>query len=169
MATQFFMKLCLLRLLFWGCEMVDYVEATNEICKRFDEYWQANAAGIVGYVPEVRFPRIVYPTPINPAVHWARLSIQSVMAQQSAFCGYGNGAKKYEESGLVFVQLFGPRNEVEAAEQQDKFAQIARAAFRGISLPGKVWFRNARINNVGDEDQMIRLNVVADYYYNEIA
>ena len=149
--------------------MVDYIEATNEICRRFDNYWQANAADIVGYTPAIRMPRIVYPTPENPAVHWGRLSIQSVMASQAAFCGYGNGAKKYQESGLVFIQLFGPRNEVEAAEQQDRLAQIARAAFRGISLPGKVWFRNARINNVPDEGEMLRLNVVADYYYNEIA
>jgi hypothetical protein len=140
--------------------MVDYIEATNEICRRFDNYWQANAADIVGYTPAIRMPRIVYPTPENPAVHWGRLSIQSVMASQ---------AKKYQESGLVFIQLFGPRNEVEAAEQQDRLAQIARAAFRGISLPGKVWFRNARINNVPDESEMLRLNVVADYYYNEIA
>ncbi len=149
--------------------MPEYTEAINEICKRFDDYWQTHAPSIVGYTPEIRMPRVVHSMPINPAVHWGRLSIQSVMASQAAFCGYGNGAKKYQESGLVFIQLFGPRNEVEAAEQQDRLAQIARAAFRGISLPGKVWFRNARINNVPDESEMLRLNVVADYYYNEIA
>lgn len=149
--------------------MVNYIEAADEICQRFDDYWQANAGSVTGYVPAIMMPRIVYSTPINPAVHWGRLSIQSVMASQAAFCGYGNGAKKYQESGLVFVQLFGPRNKIEAAEQQDRLAQVARSSFRGISLPGKVWFRQARINSVPDENEMLRLNVVADYYYNEIA
>lgn len=155
--------------------MPTFVRAREEICKRFDEYWTANAADIVGYLPEIRMPRIVYKDPINPAVHWGRLSIQSVLASQAAFAAYdpteddGPKRKKYEESGLVFVQLFGPRQDVEAAEQQDQFAQIARAAFRGISLPGKIWFRNARINDLDDEDEMLRLNVVVEYEYNEIA
>lgn len=158
--------------------MHTFVTAREEICARFDQHWQIHAPLIVGaldYLPEIRMPRIVYPKPINPAVHWGRLSIQSVMSSQSAFVSYAPaeaGAakrKKYEESGLVFVQLFGPKNEIEAAEQQDYLAQIARSAFRGESLPGKVWFRNARINDLEDEDEMLRLNVVAEYEYNEIS
>lgn len=146
--------------------MVDFVTARDQICEHFDTHWQANAAGIVGYIPEIRFPRIVYKDPVNPSVHWGRLSLQTVNSRQAAFgC---NGQKKYEEVGLVFVQLFGPISEVEAGEQQDKFAKIARAAFRGISLPGKVWFRRARINDLEAEDQMLRLNVVAEYEYNEV-
>jgi len=147
--------------------MVNFVDARSEICAGFDAFWQANAGGIVGYIPEIRFPRIVYKDPVNPSVHWGRLSLQTVMATQAAFCAYGSG-KKYQEDGLVFLQLFAPKSEVEAAEQQDRFAQIARSAFRGKSLPGKVWFRNARINDLDGEDEMLRLNVVAEYEYNEI-
>lgn len=147
--------------------MVDFVDARSEICAGFDAFWQTNASGIVGYVPQIRFPRIVYVDPIDPSVHWGQMSIQSVAASQRAFCAYGSG-KKYQEDGLVFVQLFAPRSEVEAAEEQDRFAQIARAAFRGKSLPGKIWFRNARINDLDPEDEMLRLNVVAEYEYNEI-
>ena len=145
--------------------MVDFVTARDQICERFNMHWQTNAAGIVGYIPEIRFPRIVYKTPIDPSVHWGRLSLQTVNSEQVAFgC---NGKKRYNEIGLVFVQLFGPISEIEAGEQQDKFAQIARAAFRGANVPGAVWFRNARINDLDPEDQMLRLNVVAEYEYNE--
>lgn len=145
--------------------MTDFVAARTAICAGFDEFWQMNAGGIVGYIPEIRFPRVVYPKPINPSVHWGQMSLQTVIAGQAAFGA--NGCKKYREEGLVFVQLFGPKSEVEAGEQQDRFAHIARAAFRGRSLPGKIWFRNARINDLDPEDEMLRLNVVAEYEYNE--
>lgn len=158
--------------------MLSFVEARNAICQHFDAHMmfqEPSIVGVLGYMPEIRMPRIVYKAPIDPSVHWGRLSIQSVMSSQAAFVGYvpeSDGAakrKKYEESGLVFVQLFGPKQDVEAAERQDQLAQIIRAAFRSASIPGKVWFRNARINDLDDEDEMLRLNVVAEYEYNEIA
>ena len=149
--------------------MVDFPTAREKMCEHFETHWQANAAGLIEYTPEIRFPRVVYKDAINPALHWGRMSLQTVMSNQAAFCGYENGKKKYEESGIVIIQLFAPKDRVEAAEEQDKFAQIARAAFRGRNAPGKVWFRRARINDIPDEKEMLRLNVVAEYEYNEIA
>jgi len=147
--------------------MVDFVSARSALCAHVDEAWQAGAVGIVGYIPELRFPRIVYKEPVNPSVHWGQVSIQSVMSSQTAF-GSGNKQRRYTEDGLIFIQLFAPKSEIEGAEQQDQLAHIMRAAFRGRSVPGKIWFRNARINDLDPEDEMLRLNVVAEYEYNEI-
>lgn len=149
--------------------MVDFVTARTTICDAFAAHWQLNASGIVGYTPEVRMPRVANNNPIDPSVHWGRFSLQTVTSNLAAHGSIKGGKKKYEESGLVFLQLFGPVSRITAAEEQDQFAQIARDAFRGVSLPGKVWFRNARINDLPDEDSMLRLNVVAEYEYNEIA
>lgn len=152
--------------------MLDFFEARNQICELALTNWTANAPGIVGtYTPELYMPRIPRRSPPDQAKHWAQLSINTVMSNQAAFVGYtreDRKAKKYEESGLVFIQLFGPRSAVDGAEIQDRLAQMARAGFRGKSTAGKVWFRNARINDIPPENEMLRLNVVAEYEYYEI-
>ena len=147
--------------------MVDFPTAREKMCEHFETYWQANAAGVLTYVPEILYPRTVQREPMNKSRHWGRLSISEVGANQAGFCSDELGRKRYESYGLVFVQLFAPANEIDAGEKQDILAKIGRSAFRGVSIPGRIWFRRARINDLPDENAMLRLNVVAEYEYTE--
>ena len=151
--------------------MIEFDQVNDEVNALFLATWNAGSAAIAGYVPEIRWQGVQYRDLPDGSKFWVRLSKQTVFEEQATLstCEGVPGQRKYTASGLVFVQIFCPKSNTQAFELGQKLAKLARNAFRGKSLPGKVWFRNTRINNVGDEDQMIRLNVIADYYYNEIA
>lgn len=153
--------------------MPDFVTARDSIVAHIDTLWRSQSQAIAGYVPTLLLPRVLNRTPVDRTKHWARLSVQSIMSRQRAFGPDANNTNKrlYEESGLVFVQLFSPASDLTAGEIQDKLADMTRSFFRppyGTTTDCVRFFR-ARINDLEDEDKMLRLNVVAEYDYNETA
>jgi len=147
-----------------------YDEARNQIFGLFKAAWDANTTAVAGYVPEVRYQGKEVGTVPDSTKHWARISTQSVLETQATLstCVEESGKSRYESSGLVFVQLFAPKNVATAYDIGTKLAQIARNAFRGKKTTGQVWFRNVRINNLEPEALLYRFNVVAEYEYDEI-
>jgi hypothetical protein len=149
-----------------------FTEARDEVVKAFETAWQANAAAIVGFTPEVRYKDIQTRAPEPTGAYWVRVSLQSVDEVRTGVssCPDENDQeqKRYTVSGLVFVQLFGPVNDDEAQLNLELLAVIARNAFRGKRRPGGLFFQNARINDLTPEDTKIRFNVVAEYQYDEI-
>jgi hypothetical protein len=149
---------------------LEYDQARDEMFALFNVAWQANAGEIVSPVPEVRWQGKEVPTKPDRTKFWARVSIQSVIEQQATLsnCVIEPGKKKYESAGLVFVQLFGPKIVATAYDDLQKLAKVARNAFRGKTTVGNVWFRNVRINTLNPEELFYRLNVVAEYEFDEI-
>lgn len=153
---------------------VRYDEARDEMFALFKAAWDANATALVGYIPEVRWQgrEIATPNAGKPdnSKFWARVSIQSVLEQQATLsnCVVEPGKKKYESSGLIFVQLFGPKSRATAYDDLQKLAIVARDAYRSKVTPGQVWFRNVRINTLQPEELFYRLNVVGEYEFDEI-
>lgn len=145
-------------------------EARNEINGLFLAAWNANAAAIVGYVPNVEWQGVQPRTTPDPSKYWARVSMQTVFEEQTTLstCEGKPGQKRYTASGLVFVQLFCPKSLGQAFELGGELAEVAKKAFRGKSTPGKVWFRNARINEIDPEDLYYRYNVVTEFEYDEL-
>lgn len=145
-----------------------FKDATDEICGAFWQAWNAaEVSSLVGYVPDVRWPFVEEPEKPEASKYWARVSIQTVFEEQTALAG-SDSKRRYTASGLVFVQLFCPKSRSDAGEIGRKLAEIARNSFRGKSTPGNVWFRNARINELSPENLFYRLNVVAEFEYDEI-
>jgi len=146
-----------------------YNEARDQMFALFEAAWQANAPAIATYEPEIRWQgRERQEVPASDQF-WCRVSAQSVSETQSTLsdCVEEPGRKRYTSSGLIFVQLFGPKEE-EDYEKLEQLAIVARNAFRGKTTPGKVWFRNARINTIPEEVDFYRLNAVAEYEYDEV-
>jgi len=143
-----------------------YTEAVDAINGAFYEAWQAEAASIVGSVPEIRWQGVEADKPPQN-VFWCRVSIQTVYEEQTTLSN-DNGTKRYRTGGLVFVQIFCPTADAQAMDKGRKLAIVARNAFRGKQTANGVWFRNARINELPPEDDAYRLNVVADYEYDDI-
>lgn len=102
-----------------------------------------------------------------------RISHQTVLSKQANMsnCEGLPGQKRYRTSGLTIIQLFGPTIDQQVQDRALKLATIARNAFRG---PGQhatddtVWFYNARINKIPRENDLYRLNVVAEHEYDEL-
>jgi len=144
-----------------------YVEAIDEMFSLFNDAWLGQSAAVVSHVPVVRWPGVEEPGTPDAAKFWARVSQQTVLEEQSTISD-DNGKRRYTASGLIFVQLFCPKSEPAAMENGRKLAVIARNSFRGKTTSGKVWFRNARINELAPEESAYRFNVVAEYEYDEV-
>lgn len=150
---------------------IGFNAAFNEICSQFYAKWKADAPAVVGYIPEVRWPYKEVATIPSGSKYWVRFSSQNVFEEQttlSSSCGLP-GQKRFTASGLVFIQLFLPQSDAANGDKGRQLAMIARDAYRGKSTSGKVWFRNARINDgIAPENSFNRLNVVAEFEHDDL-
>lgn len=150
-----------------------YPQAIDEIFALFKAAWDANAASIVGSaVPPTIIWKGVEPKdgpPINE--FFARIATQQVGEPQSTFkSGVAeDSSRRYTANGLVIVQLFLPMSDSQAMRKGLLLGQMVKEAFRGKSTASCVWFRNARINDaIPPEENLYRLNVIAEYEYDEV-
>jgi len=150
--------------------MLTFKQATDEMKALFLAAWNAETAAIVTYVPEIRWQGVEKKALPDGSKYWVRFSKQTVTEEQSTLsnCEGLPGQKVYTASGLIFIQLFCPKSEENAQDLGGKLAAVARNAFRGKTTPGKVWFRNVRINELSPEDLYVRFNVVAEFEYDEL-
>lgn len=146
-----------------------YVNAVDEIFSLFNIAWSAEAPAIVGNgeTPEIRWQGVEDENIPNFNKYWCRVSQQTVEEPQTSLAG-NDGKRRYTTSGLIFVQLFCPKSDAQAMDKGRNLATVARNAFRGKTTSGKVWFRNARINELAPEDNAYRFNIIAEYEYDEI-
>lgn len=149
---------------------IEYNDAIDEMFALFNAYWNANTSAIAGYIPEVRWIGNETDTKPNGSKHWARVSTQNLTEVQATLsnCVGIEGQKHYEANGLIFVQLFAPKQVDNSFEECRKLAQIAKKAFRGKTTPGKIWFRNVRINELAPDNLFYRINVVGEYEFDEL-
>lgn len=150
--------------------MITYAEASDEINLLIKEAWELQSSDIVGYIPELRWQGIQYRNLPDTSKYWARVSIQTIFEEQASLSnGVGlAGKRRFESSGLVFVQIFCPKSDARAFEKGKLLAVIARDAFRGKSTESAIFFRNVRIQEIPQEDNFERLNIVAEFEYDEI-
>lgn len=150
--------------------MIEFDAANDEINTLFLNAWNAGSAAIVGYIPEIRWQGVQYRDLPDGSKFWVRLSKQTVIEGQAALSTDAGapGQRKYTVAGLVFVQLFCPKSNTQAFELGQKLAKLSRNAFRGKSTPGKIWFRNVRINEIDPEELYERFNVVTEFEHDEL-
>lgn len=131
------------------------------------------AFALLGYVPVIYWGNERANKP-DATKYFARVSHQTVLERQATLsvCEGIAGQKRYRTSGLTFVQIFAPTSDKEVQDKARKLATICRNAFRGAlahSGNDAVWFYNARINdNLAPENDLYRLNVVAEHEYDEL-
>lgn len=146
--------------------MISYEQAVDEIFKVFRDTWNAEASAIVGYLPEIRYQGVEEPSKLPIDKYWARVSQQTVSDSQSTLRN-GTCGQRYRTNGLVFIQLFCPKSDSLGMTTGRKLATVVRNGYRGVKTSGGVWFSNVRINELPPEDNWYRLNVVAEYEYDE--
>lgn len=146
----------------------NYTNAVNETFDLFNTAWQANAGGIVDYIPTIYWQGVnveVAPT----GVYWARIGMVGVAEPQTNIGTQQNGMRRYTASGLVTVSLFCPMSDAPSMQNGRKLAQVAKAAFRGKTTVSGVLFRNTVIKEIAAQQQVNRFNIVSQYEYDEIA
>lgn len=97
---------------------------------------------------------------------WARVTVQHNEGFQATLSN-AVGARRFRRLGTVTVQVFTPHNE--GGTLSDTLATVAKNAFEGVTTsPGRVIFRNVRVNEVGQDKEWFQVNVLADFEYDEI-
>lgn len=144
--------------------------AVNEIQHAFKAAWDLNSGAVFGYVPDVEWYGNEKNSKVDRAKAWARFSTQNVFEEQATLstCVEQPFSRRYEASGLIFVQLFLPKTIDNALIEGRKLAKIARNAFRGKKTESGVSFHNARIVDLSPEELFYRLNVVVEYDFDDI-
>jgi len=144
----------------------DPIEADDDINRSFKTAWDTGAKVIAGYAPVVRWQGVVEAVP-NPLQAWVRVTIAPVMTQQVALAD-ANGKRRDETSGIVTVQVFTPMSQQDGWLLAKRLGVLARKPFLRRSLSGKIWFRRARIIPLNPDGEFHRLNVIAEYEYDEL-
>lgn len=145
-----------------------YKEAYDEILSTFTTAWNAGAAALVGYVPTIKYPGLDLGAIPDQTKFWTRISVQTVDTRQrslSALVGTQH-KRRYNSNGLVLVQIFAPKGQIDAVEKLQSLGQLALSAFR--ACPQNVTFRNQTIDELPPENGCPRLNVIASFEYDEI-
>lgn len=149
-----------------------YLQATDETFALLAAAWTDAAAGAIvgGVAPDIRWPGLEVEGNPPTDKFWLRVSTQGVAAPQT---GFSNGAlpnanRRYTPAGFVIVALFGPRSQADAWEKLKALAQLARNTFRGKTTASGVIFRNVRIQELDPEALWHRIQVVAEFEYDEI-
>jgi len=143
--------------------MTTYQEAKDAIFSKFLEIWEGGASVIVGYEPEIFWPDSE-PND-NPYLdkYWVKVSKETLDEEQSSFKN-STGVKLYTSKGFIYVELYCPKSDNLADVNGAELAVLVRDGFRGAS--SGVWFRNSRVKEI-EPDNFFRLNVIADYEYDE--
>ena len=142
-------------------------DALDEIYDVLNEAWNANAAAIAGYVPDIRWPGRFEESAPDVTKHWGRVSTQTV-SQEKANLSNEPGGNRYRTDGLLFLQLFAPLTDPVAFDQMNALAELARNSYRGKQLPGDAWFRNERKRELLPDNKFYRCNVIVEYQYDAL-
>ena len=102
--------------------------------------------------------------PDDSAVSWARASVQTCLSRQPAF---GHSTRRYENSGLLTVQIFTPVGV--GLKQAKKLAEVVLAGFRGHRTTNGVVFRDMDLVDVGADGKWYQYNVLVGFEVDEIA
>lgn len=150
--------------------MITYEQTNDEINAAFLAEWNAHSSSIVGYTPEIRWQNVQQRAVPDGSKFWVRVSKDTIYERQATLstCEGIPGQRKYTANGLVFIQLFCPKSDAQAFELGQQLAMVARNAFRGKTTPGNIWFRNVRINEIQPEELYFRINIIAEFEYDEL-
>ena len=96
---------------------------------------------------------------------WARVSVRHIFGEQSSLSDDA-GVRRYTKRGIVTVQLFTPTGGLVSA---DSISDTIENAFRGVSTPNGVWFRNPRSNEIGVDGPWFQTNIIAEFEYDQVA
>ena len=133
-------------------------EARAEILTLLKAAWDAGAGGA-----PLLYPNVAGEPPATGS--WGRASVIHGTGAQASLANAG-GLRRWGRQGLVVVEIYSEPGK--GLSQQDPLAILVLNAFEGQTTPGAVWFRNVRYNEVGRDGKWNRVNVIADFEYDQI-
>lgn len=136
-----------------------------------DEAFAMIRAAVLAYDPTVKMYWEGVPTsPTNPPPTsndtWLRASLLHATGSQASLAGV-DGVRRWNRTGFISVQCFAPLAKG-SAQAATKLACVVRDALQGKQTPSCVWFRNPKINEVGEDRDWFNVNATIDFDYDEL-
>lgn len=143
-------------------------EARNEMYTIVTDANESNPASLP-YTPELFYRDVTEPGKPGERI-WLRASVQTVDTEQTTLSTYVGkpGQRRYTTDGFIVVQLFMPKSDDESPELGGMIADVIKSAFRTKQSAHAIVYRNIRINELPQENQYYRLNVIAEFQYDEV-
>lgn len=134
-----------------------FEEAQDEVYGLFKTAW--DTTGFIALYPNVAGSVPTTPTP------WARAKATLFNGGDASLSG-ALGTRRYERQGLFTAQIFVPAGE--GLERAMQLAKIVVDAYDGQRTASGIWFRNARVADVGPDGDWYQVNVLVNYEFDEI-
>ena len=135
-----------------------YNQAVDDILDVFKTAWDTTTW-------KALYPNVGGSLPDDETDPWARVTLQHTDGGQASLTG-GLGTTRWGRTGILTVQIFVPTGE--GLSEARSLAKIVTDGFEGTSTTNGVWFRNARINEVGPDGDWFQTNVLIDFIYDEV-
>lgn len=144
----------------------DYISATDEIKGLFLVDWRAFAPALNGGVmPRIEWQGVDSGEPPPADAPWARVTVRHSNSPRQTLAK--RGERRVTRLGVVIVQVFTPVSDGKGLLLAQQLAIIARKAYDGKGTDSGIWFRNARVREVGADGTWEQINVALDFQYDE--
>lgn len=97
---------------------------------------------------------------LTGTVSWSRVTVKHVDGGQR---GFGDGTRKYVSIGILCVEVFTP---VSSGAEGDTIAQGVKTYLESIKS-SPIWYRNIRAVDIGRDGGFEKINVYADFEYED--
>lgn len=147
----------------------DEAQARDEMAVMLKTAWDAAdwASYGISDAPEIKWQGRGGDEPFAaglPAITWSAMHSR----ERQAALSDDIGNRLYEPHGLIVMQSRGPLISGNGFEVAERLAIIAKEAYRGKSTANCIWFRNARIQEVGPDAGWFLFNTYVEFEYNEV-
>lgn len=138
---------------------LSFTQARDEILGQFKTAWDAS---VFSGAPVVYWDKTSADDKPNPDTTevWVRMTVRHEIGRNDAI-----GNRLFQREGTVTAQLFTRFGT--GLANVDAASKVIVDAYQGQSTSGGVWFRNVRMNEVGQDGQWFQTNILADFEYVE--
>lgn len=148
-----------------------YLEARDETFEVFHDALTSLAVGIIGYVPEVRWDGIEYPSKPDIKKYYVKTYFEEIESSQRAFTQCVSGSpsgKLFASTGMAMFSVHGPSFESNSKRKSEELGQALRKVFRLPRPNSDLWFRNAKLANPYLMDNFFRSDLYIEFYFTEV-
>jgi len=97
----------------------------------------------------------------NPRT-WIYATVQHYTGRQTTI---GNGLRRFERTGAFRAEIYTARGT--GLSLSDAACKVVADAFEGQKSPSGIWFRNVRMDEIGPDGVWFRVDVIAEFRYDE--
>lgn len=122
---------------------------------------------LLTYAADIRWPGTPKRSLPDSSKVWMRVSFQTVDDKQKSLAN-AKGSRLYRATGLLYIQIFCPRNLANSSVVGRKLGELIRDKFRHASPSGAIEFQNQQVRELPATEQNYPFNVVCTCIFDSV-